>query len=115
MTPNTIWKEWFSTDEIVKSSTGDRILEYIKEHAMGYPSEIAEQMGLDPRTVNKWLKRLLATNQIKIADMSVPPTAAQNTRMEYFRVKGMRQNHFKNAKWYVATEDRDEGENDAGN
>lgn len=106
MTPNTIKDGWFpeacDTDAI--SSSEELILEYMKDKAMCYPTEIADDLGTDPRTVRKCLKHLLALNRIERVDMSHNPTAEQRERIKELKANGMRQNHFKNAKWYVSAE-----------
>lgn len=102
---------WFTESSLVKDvqpTTGDRILRFVRGKAMFYGTEIADDMGLDPRTVAKWLKRLLADKSITRVDMSVPPTPAQTARIKELRDAGMRTNNLQNAKWYVAVTVQDD-------
>lgn len=95
-------KDWFGEPNKSESVTSDMILRYVQNAALCYNTEIADELNLDPRTVSKWLRRLLVKGDIAQVDMTIPPTAEQATRINEFRAAGMKPNHFKNAKWYFA-------------
>jgi len=105
---------WFDEPHNGKQSTpkqtaGDRILEFVGNLPMFYSVEVSDGLQLDPRTVSKWLKRLVATKQIKRIDTTATkPSPAQTEYINKLRAAGLQTNHFKNAKWYQIMEMREQ-------
>ena len=90
------------------SQAREDILRYVRNSALCYSTEIADALGIDTRTVTKWLKRLIKEGKVVRADMNLRPTVEQATRIAELRSGGMKRNNFKNAKWYCISQ----GEND---
>lgn len=88
--------------------TEERIFEEIKRLGATYRSEIARNLSMDKMTIDRWIHRLIAGGLIEKIDLTRGPEPHIVARLDELKAGGMKQNHFKNARWYRVVESKDE-------
>lgn len=88
--------------------TEESIFEEIKRLGATYRSEIARNLHIDKLTVDRWIHRLLDSGHIEKIDLARGPESNIVARLDELKAGGMRENHFKNARWYRVVEPKDE-------
>jgi len=85
-------------------STDEVIFMEIKRLGATYRSEIANNLGIERVTVDKWIPRLELTGRIERINLANGPEPHIVARLDSLKAAGMKKNHFKNAKWYRVKE-----------
>lgn len=88
--------------------TEEGIFEEIKRLGATYRSEIARNLCMDKLTVDRWIHRLIDSGHIEKIDLTRGPEPHIVARLDELKAGGMKENHFKNARWYRVVEPRDE-------
>lgn len=84
--------------------TEERIFEEIKRLGATYRSELARNLSMDKMTVDRWIHRLIDGDLIEKIDLTRGPEPHIVARLEELKAGGMKENHFKNARWYRVVE-----------
>lgn len=88
--------------------TEENIFGEIKRLGATYRSEIARNLSIDKITVDRWIHRLIDSGHIESIDLARGPEPHIIARLDELKAGGMKENHFKNARWYRITEDKHE-------